>query len=136
MNDMLPPPAAQSKFLLGRVKIDLEKGEETAHSHTKELVNDLNRSGITVSKITLVTHFVITDSASAELQRLSCLSQEMSRPVSHKPPDDPEEDWEHVMWSDETKMEFFGMKVSFFIGRERMLSCIKTSCYGGAFLQR
>ena len=62
--------------------------------------------------------------------------------------DDPKEDWENVLWSDETKIELFGRNTILVFGGERMLNCIhrtpclllsmavETSCFGAVFLLR
>ncbi len=63
--------------------------------------------------------------------------------------DDPEEDWENVIWSDETKIELFGKNSTCCVWRRKNAELHskntiptvkhgggKTSCFGAVFLQR
>ncbi|KAL0146659.1 hypothetical protein M9458_057999, partial [Cirrhinus mrigala] len=67
-----------------------------------DLVNDLQRAGTKVTKATISNHYAARDSNPAVPDVSPCLSQY----IEHL--DDPEEDWENVIWSDETKIELFG----------------------------
>ncbi len=62
--------------------------------------------------------------------------------------DDPEEDWEKVIWSDETKIELFGKNSTCPVWRRKNAELlpkntiptvnmgVETSCFGAVFLQR
>uniref|UniRef100_A0AAY5KBZ6 Sleeping Beauty transposase HTH domain-containing protein n=1 Tax=Esox lucius TaxID=8010 RepID=A0AAY5KBZ6_ESOLU len=75
----------------------------------QDLVNDLMRAGTSVSKKT------ISNTTPSWIKIMQC-TQGPPAPASACPGpsandhlDDPEEEWEKVMWSDETKVELFGL---------------------------
>ena len=75
----------------------------------EELVNDLKAVGTTVTKRTISNHHYITKKAHVKA-RLKLAKEHL---------DDPEEAWEKVMWSDETKIELFGINSTRRVWRKR-----------------
>ncbi|XDV26407.1 hypothetical protein PO909_030137 [Leuciscus waleckii] len=78
----------------------------------QDLVNDLKRAGTTVSKKTISNtlrrHGLKSCSArKVPLLKLAHVQARLKFANLHL--DDPEEEWEKVMWSDETKKELFGL---------------------------
>ena len=79
----------------------------------QDLVNDLKRAGTTVSKKTisntLRSHgFKSCSTCKVPLLKPAHVQAHLKFANGHL--DDPEEEWEKVMWSDETKIELFGLK--------------------------
>lgn len=83
-------------------------------------MNDLQRAGTKVTKATISNALCRQglESCSATLLKLVHVQAHLKFAREHL--DDPEEDWENVIWSNETKIELFGKNSG-----ERMLSCIQ-----------
>ncbi|KAK3538581.1 hypothetical protein QTP86_006659 [Hemibagrus guttatus] len=76
-----------------------------------ELVNDLQRAGTKVTKATISNTLRRQGLKSCSARRVPLLKPVHVRArlkFAREHLDDPEEDWENVIWSDETKMELFG----------------------------
>ncbi len=113
-----------------------------------DLVNDLQRAGTKVTKATISDTLRRQGLKSCSARRVPLLKPvyvQARLKFAREHLDDPEEDWENVIWSDET----FLVKTQLVVfGGERMLSCIQrtpyllwsmeveTSCFGAFFLQR
>uniref|UniRef100_A0AAY5KNH1 Transposase Tc1-like domain-containing protein n=1 Tax=Esox lucius TaxID=8010 RepID=A0AAY5KNH1_ESOLU len=88
----------------------------------QDLVNDLKRAGTTVSKKTISNTLRCHGLKSCSTHKvpllkpahvLACLK------FVNDHLDDPEEKWEKVMWSDETKIELFGLNSSCHVWRKK-----------------
>uniref|UniRef100_A0A8C7P3Q3 Transposase Tc1-like domain-containing protein n=1 Tax=Oncorhynchus mykiss TaxID=8022 RepID=A0A8C7P3Q3_ONCMY len=88
----------------------------------QDLVNDLKRAGTTVSKKTssntLRRHGLKSCSArKITLLKPAHVQARLKFINGHL--DDPEEEWEKVMWSDETKIELFGLNSTCCVWRKK-----------------
>ncbi|KAK3545219.1 hypothetical protein QTP70_002066 [Hemibagrus guttatus] len=76
-----------------------------------DLVNDLQRAGTKVTKATISNTLRRQGLKSCSARRVPLLKPVHARAClkfAREHLDDPEEDWENVIWSDETKIELFG----------------------------
>ncbi|KAI4890926.1 hypothetical protein NFI96_009968 [Prochilodus magdalenae] len=114
ITDNLPRSGAPCKISPRGASMILRKVRNEPRITRQDLVNDLNRAGTTVSKKTI--------SNTPRRQGLkSCSARKVPflKPTHVKARlkfandhlNDPEEEWEKVMWSDETKIELFGFKL-------------------------
>ena len=105
-------------------------------------MNDLQRAGTKVIKATISNTLCREGLKSCSARRVPLLKPvhvQARRKFAKEHMDDPEEDWENIMWSDETKIELFGKNST---RRVRRRSCIprtpyllrsmgeETSCFG------
>ncbi|KAJ4929027.1 hypothetical protein JOQ06_004648, partial [Pogonophryne albipinna] len=75
-----------------------------------DLVNDLQRAGTKVTKATISNTLRRQGLKSCSARRVPLLKPvhvQARLKFAREHLDDPEEDWENVIWSDETKMELF-----------------------------
>ena len=91
---------------------DHEEVRDQPGTTWQDLVNDLKRAGTTVSKKTISNtlrrHGLKSCSArKVPLLKPAHVQDHLKFANDHL--DDPEEEWEKVMWSDETKIELFGL---------------------------
>uniref|UniRef100_A0AAY5KMK4 Tc1-like transposase DDE domain-containing protein n=1 Tax=Esox lucius TaxID=8010 RepID=A0AAY5KMK4_ESOLU len=120
--DNLPQSGAPRKISPRGVKIFtriLSKNPRTTH---RDLVNDLKRAG------TKVTKAIISNTLRPQgLKSCSARRVPLLKPV-HVPAllrfarehlDGPEEDWENVIWSDETKKNLFGKNLTHCVWRRK-----------------
>ncbi|CDR00776.1 unnamed protein product, partial [Oncorhynchus mykiss] len=78
----------------------------------QDLVNDLKRAGTTVSKKTISNTLHRHGLKSCSAHKVPLLKPayvQVRLKFANDHLDDPEEEWEKVMWSDETKIELFGL---------------------------
>uniref|UniRef100_A0A8C7PMU4 Transposase Tc1-like domain-containing protein n=1 Tax=Oncorhynchus mykiss TaxID=8022 RepID=A0A8C7PMU4_ONCMY len=90
----------------------MRKLKDQHRTTRQDLVNDLKRAGTTVSKKTISNtlrrHGLKSCSArKVPLRKPAHVQARLKFANDHL--DDPEEKWEKVMWSDETKIELFGL---------------------------
>ena len=101
----LPRSGAPRKIPPRGISMMMRKARGQPSTTQEELVNDLKAIGTTVTKRT------ISNTLHREGLKSCCL------PKKHL--DDPEEAWEKVMWSDETKIELFGINSTRRVWRKR-----------------
>ncbi|KAK6297445.1 hypothetical protein J4Q44_G00320280 [Coregonus suidteri] len=94
------------------VSMIMRKMRDQPRTTGEDLVNDLKRAGTTVSKKTISNtlrrHGLKSCSArNVPLLKPAHVHARLKFANDHL--DDPEEEWEKVMWSDETKIELFGL---------------------------
>ena len=108
----LPQSGAPRKILPCGISMMMRKVRDQPSTTQEELVNDLTAVGTTVTKRT------ISNTLHREGLKSSCTHKVPLLKMAHVQAhlkfakehlDDPEEAWEKVMWSDETKMELFGI---------------------------
>ncbi len=106
-------------------------------------MNDLQRAGTKVTKATISNTLRRQGLKSCSARRVQARLK-----FAREHLDDPEEDWENVMWSDETKIELFGKNSTCRVWRRKNAELhpkntiptvkhgVETSCFGAVFLQR
>uniref|UniRef100_A0A8C6SCK5 Transposase n=1 Tax=Neogobius melanostomus TaxID=47308 RepID=A0A8C6SCK5_9GOBI len=107
----LPRTGAPCKISPRGVSMILRKVRNQPRTTRGELVNDLKRAGTTVSKVTVGNTLRCHGLKSCMARKVPLLKPAHVKArlkFAHDHLDDPEESWEKVMWSDETKMERFG----------------------------
>uniref|UniRef100_A0AAY5L038 Transposase Tc1-like domain-containing protein n=1 Tax=Esox lucius TaxID=8010 RepID=A0AAY5L038_ESOLU len=90
----------------------MRKVRDQPRTTWQDLVNDLKRAGTTVSKKTISNTLRRHGLKSCSTRKVPLLKPahvqaRLKFATDHL--DDPEEEWETVMWSDETKIELFGL---------------------------
>uniref|UniRef100_A0A3B4BIK8 Uncharacterized protein n=1 Tax=Periophthalmus magnuspinnatus TaxID=409849 RepID=A0A3B4BIK8_9GOBI len=106
----LPRTGAPCKISPRGVSVILRKVRNQPRTTREELVNDLKRAGITVSKVTVsntVRHHGLKSCMARKVHLLKPAHVQARLKFANDHLDDPEESWEKVMWSDETKTELF-----------------------------
>ncbi|KAK3556258.1 hypothetical protein QTP70_007137 [Hemibagrus guttatus] len=109
--DNLPRSGAPRKISPRGVKMITRTVSKNPRTTWGDLVNDLQRAGTKVTKATISNTLRRQGLKSCSARRVPLL-----KPVyvlahlkfAREHLDDPEEDWENVIWSDETKIELFG----------------------------
>ncbi|KAK3544182.1 hypothetical protein QTP86_006029 [Hemibagrus guttatus] len=109
--DNLPRSGAPRKISPRGVKMITRTVSKNPRTTRRDLVNDLQRAGTKVTKATISNTLRRQGLKSCSARRVPQL-----KPVhvwarlkfAREHLDDPEEDWENVIWSDETKIELFG----------------------------
>ncbi len=144
----LPRTGAPCKISPRGVSIILKKVSKGQPRTTREdLVNDLKGAGTTVSTVTISNTLHRQGLKSCSVRKVPLLKPahvQARLKFAKDHLDDPEEAWEKVIWSDETKIELFGINAMF--GGRRMSTIprtpshpwsmgVETSCFGGVFLQ-
>ncbi|KAI5106480.1 retinol dehydrogenase 12-like isoform X2 [Silurus meridionalis] len=93
------------------VSMILRKVGNPPRTTREELVNDLKRAGTTVSKVTVGNTLRCHGLKSCMARKVPLLKPahvQARLKFANDHLDDPEESWEKVMWSDETKIELLG----------------------------
>ncbi len=108
----LPRTGAPCKISPRGVSMILRKVRDQPRTTREDLLNDLKRAGTTVSTVTIsnTLHRHELKSCSAckvPLLKPAHVQARLKFAKDHL--DEPEEAWEKVMWSDETKLELFGI---------------------------
>ncbi len=128
----------------------LRKVRDQPRTTQKDLINDLKKAGTTVSTVTIsnTLHRHGLKSCSTHKDPLLKPAHVQARlKFAKNHLDDPEEAWEKVMWSDETKIECFGINPTRCVWRKKKdeynpKNTIPTVKHGGenmlwgCFLQR
>ena len=96
----------------------MKKVRDQPRTTWQDLVNDLKRPGTTVSKKT-ISNTLLKSCSAPKVHLLKPAHVQAHLKFANDHLDDPEEEWETVMWSDETKIEPFDLN-SMFGGRRRM----------------
>ncbi|CDQ79417.1 unnamed protein product [Oncorhynchus mykiss] len=90
----------------------MRKVRDQPRTTRQDLVNDLKRAGITVSKKTIsntLRRHGLKSCSARKVPLLKPAHVQARLKFANDHLDDPEEEWEKVMWSDETKIELFGL---------------------------
>uniref|UniRef100_A0AAZ3NQ95 Transposase Tc1-like domain-containing protein n=1 Tax=Oncorhynchus tshawytscha TaxID=74940 RepID=A0AAZ3NQ95_ONCTS len=88
----------------------------------QDLVNDLKRAGTTVSKKTIsntLRRHGLKSCSALKVPLLKPAHVQARLKFANDHLDDPEEEWEKVMWSDETKIELFGLNSTRCVWRKK-----------------
>ncbi|KAK3558597.1 hypothetical protein QTP86_021668, partial [Hemibagrus guttatus] len=108
--DNLPRSGAPRKILPRGVKMIKRTVSKNPRTTRGDLVNDLQRAGTKVTKATISNTLRCQGLKSCSARRVPLLKPVHVRArlkFAREHLDDPEEDWENVIWSDETKIELF-----------------------------
>ena len=118
----LPRSGAPRKISPRGISMMMRKVRDQPSTTQEELVNDLKAVGTTVTKRTI--HNTLHGEGFK-----SCCTRKVPLPMkahvqarlkfAKEHLDDPEEAWEKVMWSDETKIELFGINSTRRVWRKR-----------------
>ncbi|KAK3523845.1 hypothetical protein QTP70_010457 [Hemibagrus guttatus] len=109
--DNLPRSGAPRKISPRGVKMITRTVSKNPRTTRGDLVNDLQRAGTKVTKATISNTLRRQGLKSCSARRVPLLKPVCVRArlkFAREHLDDPEEDWENVIWSDETKIELFG----------------------------
>ncbi|KAK3542029.1 hypothetical protein QTP86_010853 [Hemibagrus guttatus] len=109
--DNLPRSGAPHKISRRGVKMITRTVSKNPRTTRGDLVNDLQRAGTKVTKATISNTLRRQGLKSCSARRVPLLKPVHVRArlkFTREHLDDPEEDWENVIWSDETKIELFG----------------------------
>ena len=117
----LPRSGAPRKIFPLGISMMKRKVRDQPSTTQEELVNDLNAVGTTVTKRTISNTLHREGLKSCCAQGSSAEEDTCIGPVKFAKEhlDDPEEAWEKVMWSDETKIELFGINSTRHVWRKR-----------------
>uniref|UniRef100_A0A3Q3LNM3 Transposase Tc1-like domain-containing protein n=1 Tax=Mastacembelus armatus TaxID=205130 RepID=A0A3Q3LNM3_9TELE len=108
--DNLPRSGAPRKISPRGVKMIIRTVNKNPRITRGDLVNDLQRAGTKVTKATISNTLRRQGLKSCSARRVLLLKPvhvQARLKFAREHLDDPEEDWENVIWSDETKMELF-----------------------------
>ncbi|KAK3545726.1 hypothetical protein QTP70_011339 [Hemibagrus guttatus] len=109
--DNLPRSGAPHKISPRGVKMITRTVSKNPRTTRGDLVNDLQKAGTKVTKATISNTLRRQGLKSCSARRVPLLKPVHVRArlkFAREHLDDPEEDWENVIWSDETKIELFG----------------------------
>ncbi|KAK3568318.1 hypothetical protein QTP86_003923 [Hemibagrus guttatus] len=109
--DNLPRSGAPCKISPRGVKMITRTVSKNPRTTWGDLVNDLQRAGAKVTKATVSNTLRCQGLKSCSARRVPLLKPVHVRArlkFAREHLYDPEEDWENVIWSDETKIELFG----------------------------
>ena len=122
VTDNLPRSGAPPKILPRGISMMMRKVRDQPSTTQEELVNDLKAVGTTVMKRTIsnILHregLKACCACKVPLLKKAHVQARLKFAKEHL--DDPEEAWEKVMWSDETKIELFGINSTRRVWRKR-----------------
>ena len=108
----LPRSGAPRKISQRGVNLMMRKVREQPRTTRQELVDDLKAAGTTVTKMTISNTLRRSGLKSCSARKVPLLKKahvqaRLKFAIEHL--DDSEEGWEKVLWSDETKIELFGI---------------------------
>ncbi|KAK3541742.1 hypothetical protein QTP86_002101 [Hemibagrus guttatus] len=109
--DNLPRSGAPRKISPRGVKMITRTVSKNPRTTRGDLVNDLQRAGTKVTKATIsntLRHQGLKSCSARRVPLLKPVHVRARLKFAREHLDDPEEDWENVIWSDETKIELFG----------------------------
>ncbi|KAI4875432.1 hypothetical protein NFI96_005405 [Prochilodus magdalenae] len=122
ITDNLPRSGAPCKISPRGASMILRKVRNEPRITRQDLVNDLNRAGTTVSKKTISNTLRRQGLKSCSARKVPFLKPTHVKArlkFANDHLNDPEEKWEKVMWSDETKIELFGLNSTRHVWRKK-----------------
>ncbi|KAK3545503.1 hypothetical protein QTP70_007749 [Hemibagrus guttatus] len=120
--DNLPRSGAPRKIPPRGVKMTTRTVSKNPRTTRGDLVNDLQRAGTKVTKATISNTLHCQGLKSCSARHVPLLKPVHVRArlkFAREHLDDPEEDWENVIWSDETKIELFGKNSTYRVWRRK-----------------
>ncbi|KAK3538846.1 hypothetical protein QTP86_015971 [Hemibagrus guttatus] len=121
-NDNLPRSGAPRKISPRGVKLITRTVSKDPRTTRGDLVNDLQRAGTKVTKATIsntLRHQGLKSCSARRVPLLKPVHVRARLKFAREHLDDPEEDWENVIWSDETKIELFGKNSTCHVWRRK-----------------
>ncbi len=118
----LPRTGAPCKISPRGVSMILKKVRDQPRTTREDLVNDLKRAGTTVSMVTIRNTLHCHGLKSCSVRKFPLLKTahvQAHLKFAKDHLDDPEEACEKVMWSDETKIELFGINSTRCVWRKK-----------------
>ena len=118
----LPRSEAPRKISPRGISMMMRKVRAQPSTTQEELVNDLKAVGTTVTKRTISNTLHREGLKSCGTSKVPLLKNahvQARLKLAKEHLDDPEEAWEKVMWSDETKIELFGINLTRRVRRKR-----------------
>uniref|UniRef100_A0AAY5L9B7 Transposase Tc1-like domain-containing protein n=1 Tax=Esox lucius TaxID=8010 RepID=A0AAY5L9B7_ESOLU len=118
----LPRSGAPCKISPRGASMIMRKVRDQPRTTRQDLVNDLKRAGTTVSKKTIsntLRRHGLKSCSAREVLLLKPVHVQACLKFANDHLDDPEEEWEKVMWSDETKIELFGLNSTRHVWRKK-----------------
>uniref|UniRef100_A0AAY5KXD9 Tc1-like transposase DDE domain-containing protein n=1 Tax=Esox lucius TaxID=8010 RepID=A0AAY5KXD9_ESOLU len=118
----LPRSGAPCKISPRGASMIMRKVRDQPRTTRQDLVNDQKRAGTTVSKKTIsstLRHHGLKSCSARKVPLLKPAHVQACLMFAHDHLDDPEEEWEKVMWSDETKIELFGLNSTHRVWRKK-----------------
>ena len=118
----LPRSGAPRKISPRGVNRIMRKVREQPRTTWQELVDDLKAAGTTVTKMTFGNTLRCNGLKSCSARKVPLLKKthvQARLKFANDHLDDSEEDWEKVLWSDETKIELFGINSTRRVWREK-----------------
>ena len=126
----LPRSGAPRKISPRGISMMMRKVSDQPSTTQEELVNDLKAVGTTLTKRTISNTLHCEGLKSCCTPKVPLLKKahvQARLKFAKEHLDDPEEAWEKVMWSDETKIELFGINwIAVFGGREMLSTTPRT----------
>ncbi len=120
--DNLPRSGAPRKISPRRVKMITRTVSKNPRTTRGDLVNDLQRAGTKVTKATIsntLRRQGLKSCSARHVPLLKPVHVQARLKFAREHLDDPEEDWENVIWSDETKIELFGKNLTCRVWRRK-----------------
>ncbi len=120
--DNLPRSGAPRKISPRGVKMITRTVSKNPRTTRGDLVNDLQRAGTKVTKATISNTLRRQGLKSCSARRVPLLKPghvQARLKFAREHLDDPEEDWENVIWSDETKIELSGKNATCRVWRRK-----------------
>ncbi|XP_052377755.1 uncharacterized protein LOC127931025 [Oncorhynchus keta] len=118
-----PRSGAPCKISPRGASMIMRKVRDQPRTTRQDLTNDLKRAGTTVSKKTISNTLHRHGLKSCSVRKVPLLKPahfQARLKFANDHLDDPEEEWEKVMWSDETKIELFGLNSTRRVWRKKM----------------
>ncbi len=143
-----PQSGAPCKILAHGVRMIMRKVRDQPRTTREELVNDLKAVGTTVTKQNIGNTLRRNGLKSCSARKVPLLKKshvQARLKFANQHLNDSEKAWENVLWSNETKIELFGINSSRCVWRKRNADYhprtpslqssteVETSCFGAVF---